>query len=304
MAPRTKDSDDAIDKVYPSRPHIILRTLPPLVLSTPNNTVTFRFAMATSALKSPFSPPHARHSFGINDPVDDDRGSTNTNVQTDDGRPDFRQPDDIRDEFRRLDERVDFISTKFAEDLEIAGRTVTQHLDRIGKNDPAHIVNLEEKMKTLESKLTKTDGDMKSAFKWLNQESIKRQQEVDQRFAQMDQRFDKMEQRFNDLERLILQALPRNQDDPLPSIVHTRPSQSTSSLPVASGSSPTDVAAPESLALHPQSTIVSDNGSTGSGDSAKSNVVNIFRHISQLSAQGLRTARSKMSLKRKEKERD
>ena len=179
-------------------------------------------------------------------------------------------------------------------------------------------------MKTLESKLTKTDGDMKSAFKWLNQESIKRQQQVDERFRQVDERFrqvderfqqvdnrlgsleQKVERGFKDLEELIRQALPtaRKQEDPLPSIVHTRPSQSTSSLPVASGSSPTDVADPESLGLHPQSTIVSDNGSTGSGDSAKSNVVNIFRHISQLSAQGLRTARSKMSLKRKEKERD
>ena len=68
MAPRTKRSADAIDKQRPRRQHIILQTLPPVVLSTPTNTITIRFAMSAASLKSfrPQSLGSARKSM-LND---------------------------------------------------------------------------------------------------------------------------------------------------------------------------------------------------------------------------------------------
>ncbi|RPD75622.1 hypothetical protein L226DRAFT_50251 [Lentinus tigrinus ALCF2SS1-7] len=85
MAPRTKRAADAIDKRRPRRQHIILQTLPPVVFSTPTNTISIRLAMSTASVKSDTlslgSAPSARSSLQSSqsaqaqDPVGDGKHS-------------------------------------------------------------------------------------------------------------------------------------------------------------------------------------------------------------------------------------
>ena len=53
MAPKhKKDTEDAIDKRRVRRPRVVLRTLPPIVFSTPNNIVTLQLTMSASGVKA------------------------------------------------------------------------------------------------------------------------------------------------------------------------------------------------------------------------------------------------------------
>ncbi|TFK81757.1 hypothetical protein K466DRAFT_604241 [Polyporus arcularius HHB13444] len=196
MAPRTKKAADAIDKRRSRQQHIILQTLPPLVFSTPTNTVTIRFTMATPDVKQtrPQSSGtfggdrhsqhsvdrHSQHSGDL--PVDSaDIAYVQQTVQ----HLEYRIGQQITSVKQELTQRVDSLDAKFV--------TLDAKVDRLD----AKAVSLDRKIDGVESTMNKGFHGVDLRFIELYRTTKERFAEVDERFNKVDKRFNKVDERFN-----------------------------------------------------------------------------------------------------------
>ncbi|RPD59072.1 hypothetical protein L226DRAFT_536368 [Lentinus tigrinus ALCF2SS1-7] len=194
MAPRTKRPANSIDKQCPRRQHIILQTLPSVVLSTPTDTITIRFAMSTATAnlkqvlpQSPIStPPPASRPPSRSESTGDGKKSPSASIGTFGHRIERGSrggvgqragPDEgVQDAISYLEGHIDDEGASIRQEIQ-------QQVDDLEERMDTKFKEVEEKMDT---KFKEVDEKMNTKFK-----------EVDERFKKVDERFDKLEKDMN-----------------------------------------------------------------------------------------------------------
>ncbi|RPD61348.1 hypothetical protein L227DRAFT_600293 [Lentinus tigrinus ALCF2SS1-6] len=199
MATRTKRAADAIDKRRPRRQHIILQTLPPVVFSTPTNTISIRLAMSTASVKSDTlslgSAPSARSSLQSSqsaqaqDPVGDGKHSPSLSdiVSTD-----MVKTSVLTQAINSLHARIDQRDASLRQELQVAKdelRAETkQQGDRLeAKIDHALEHDLPLQFLAVHNRLDHVEKSMQSLEKSMRDEMNSMRNEIMQMLQQIQQ---------------------------------------------------------------------------------------------------------------------
>ena len=229
MAPKRKDTEDTIDKRYTRRPQIVLRTLPPIVFTSPTSALAFQLTMSVSGIKPSrctsslisFSPalpsfPSFLATWCLSDPV------VAAAPQLE-GRPsyerdfgigsyeEYAKPQVVKREFERANERVDEVKR----DLKIARDTLDEKITgletRLTAKIDAQKAYMDDKFEQQEKKFQERNSQLQlnldSALD-THYESVSRRfneidKKVDERFAKVDERFSNVEERLDTIEEDI-----------------------------------------------------------------------------------------------------
>ena len=236
MAPKRKDTEDTIDKPNTRRPQIVLRTLPPIVFTSPTNPLTFQLTMSVSGVKplrctSPLiSSVFVVMLFCFPWVCECSSNPTAAPAPQLEGRPSYERDFGISShevyadtavvqrEFDRVNERVDDVkkdlkATRDALDQKISGleTRLTTKIDEQKSYMDRKFEQQEEKFQrrmsqlqlNLDNALETHSEDVAARFDRMDKKVDERFAKVDERFAKVDERFDKVEGRLDTMERDI-----------------------------------------------------------------------------------------------------
>ena len=230
MAPKRKDTEDTIDKPNTRRPQIVLRTLPPIVFTSPTNPLTFQLTMSVSGVKplrctSPLiSSVFVVMLFCFPWVCECLSNPTAAPAPQLEGRPSYERDFGISShevyadtavvqrEFDRVNERVDDVkkdlkATRDALDQKISGleTRLTTKIDEQKSYMDRKFEQQEEKFQrrmsqlqlNLENALETQSEDVAARLDRMDKRVDERLAKVDERFAKVDERFNKVDERFN-----------------------------------------------------------------------------------------------------------
>ncbi|TBU25908.1 hypothetical protein BD311DRAFT_466924 [Dichomitus squalens] len=293
MAPKRRtDTEDTIDKRRARRPQVILRTIPPIIFSTPNNVLIFQFTMSIPGVKpsssttSPLEtrPPSFDQTFGINThKAYEDSQVVEREFQ--------RVKTDLTTKSQTLDEKITGLETRLAAKIDAQKTYVDEKLDATKAYVDGKFKQQEEQLSlmqlNLDLRLNTHEDNVKEKFS-----------AVDERFDSLEERFDALEEEMKEmkgemkqvkqlLKRLLIQGgasptsfSPQSSQAPLP----------PSSLPTVTVSAPSSpVAGPSSTRSRsrPPSTTTRDAASISSGEQRPDTIASVFRSIKRLASKGL-----------------
>ncbi|RPD61643.1 hypothetical protein L227DRAFT_574139 [Lentinus tigrinus ALCF2SS1-6] len=208
MAPSTKKVADAIDKRRPRRQHIILQNLPPLVLSTPTNTITIQFAMSapTTALKPfPGQPMASTAPAPAAPPPSESQAAESTGAPVSEKPPSFGTfggPN--RNSRHSADQRTS------VEEVESAVWRLETRMDQETQSIRAHI---DQETKSIREEISQLEGRMDIQFRLLDN----RVNEVNSRVTEVHAQLQDIKGILEQMQRVLPAALP-------PVIVESPPS--------------------------------------------------------------------------------
>ncbi|TBU48071.1 hypothetical protein BD309DRAFT_1015913 [Dichomitus squalens] len=315
MAPKRRtDTEDTIDKRRARRPQVILRTLPPIIFSTPNNALTFQLTMSVPGVKpsssttSPIDtrPSSLEQTFGINThKMYEDSQVVEREFQ--------RVKTDLTTKSQTLDEKITGLETRLTAKIDAQKAYVDEKLGATKTYVDGKFKKQEEQLSQMQLNLDLrlddhfdiVDNFSKKTEQWCNKHAElvdgnfravdkrfdEMQKNVDERFSKVDERFDALEKRFDGLQDLLQRLLiqggasptsftPQSSQEPLPPL----------SLPTVTVSAPSSpVAGPSSARSRsrPPSTTTRDAASIRSGEQRPDPVGSVLRSIKRLASIGI-----------------